>query len=92
MELSLISQYRTALMGIATIMILVCHSAGPISMPSIIGYPISYLNIGVDIFLFLSGMGMYYSLKKRMTRLLSGADIQAWSKRFKYRLREYWGG
>ncbi|MBD5391377.1 acyltransferase [bacterium] len=64
MELSLISKHRTALMGIAALMILICHSAGKVIMPSHLGYAISYLNIGVDIFLFLSGMGIYYSLNK----------------------------
>ena len=62
MDLFLISKHRTALMGIAAIMILLCHSAPRISMPPAIAYPLSFLNIGVDIFLFLSGMGIYYSL------------------------------
>ena len=64
MQLSGISKHRTALMGIAAIMILLCHSARRISMPSAIAYPLSFLNIGVDIFLFLSGMGIYHSLEK----------------------------
>lgn len=77
MEFFGISKHRTALMGIAAIMILLCHSARRISMPSAIAYPLSFLNIGVDIFLFLSGMGIYYSLSylKRTTSVCGGGRI-----------------
>lgn len=64
MELSIISKHRTALMGIATLMILITHSSPHISMSPFWSYLISYNNIGVDIFLFLSGMGINYSLHK----------------------------
>ena len=60
-----LSRYRTELMGIATIMILLCH-AQPfgVHLPTILNKIFTYGNQGVDIFLFLSGMGLYYSLEK----------------------------
>src|SRR5574344_547631 len=56
-----ISRYRTELMGFAIIWVILFHSG--ISIPILrnlcsIGYG------GVDIFLFLSGFGLYFSFKK----------------------------
>lgn len=59
-----ISRYRTELMGFSAILILFCHSIAYIKMPQVLYYAISFGNIGVDIFLFLSGMGMWYSFSK----------------------------
>ena len=65
-DLSLISRFRTQLMGIATIMIIACHApASNVLMPSSIAKLLSLGNWGVDIFLFLSGVVVYYSLRKR---------------------------
>lgn len=74
MDLLIISKNRTALMGISAVMILICHSALRISMPALIAYPISYFNIGVDIFLLLSGMSMYYSLDRLYNREVNQKD------------------
>lgn len=61
-----ISKHRTAMMGIATFMIIMCHApASGVMMPSFLGYLLGLGNCGVDIFLFLSGFGCYYSLFKR---------------------------
>lgn len=59
-----LSKYRTELMGLSALLILFCHSIAYIELPRNIHYMISFGNIGVDLFLFLSGMGMWYSLTK----------------------------
>ena len=63
-NLSLLSKYRTELMGISALLILICHSVAYISMPNFMKYTLSLGNIGVDLFLFISGMGLWYSLEK----------------------------
>ena len=63
-QLSKISEYRTELMGMSAMLILICHSVAYIEMPRILHYVLSLGNIGVDLFLFLSGMGMWFSLTK----------------------------
>ena len=61
-----ISKYRSSLMGIATLMIIMCHApASNVLLPSALGRIMTVGNYGVDIFLFLSGLGCYYSLSKR---------------------------
>lgn len=65
-QLSKISEYRTELMGMSAILILICHSVAYIEMPRILHYVLSLGNIGVDLFLFLSGMGMWFSLTKSL--------------------------
>ena len=63
-----ISNSRSFLFGIATLMILFFHST--IEIPGsnwflkIIGFIKQFGNTGVDIFLFLSAVGLYFSLKK----------------------------
>lgn len=59
-----LSNYRTELMGFSALLILICHSTAYIDMPSIVVYAFSVANIGVDLFLFFSGMGMWYSLQR----------------------------
>lgn len=82
-NLKLISTYRSALMGIATICILMCHAtSNGVNVP-ILSSVLSLGQIGVLMFFFLSGIGIYYSLnstngwrdylqwyKKRFVRLL----------------------
>ena len=64
-ELEKLSKYRTPLMGIAAIMIVLCHAnLYDIQVNGIIRKMLSFGNVGVDIFLFLSGIGCYYSLDK----------------------------
>lgn len=63
LELSLLSKYRTQLMGLAMLWVMLCHSqlATGITIIDIIlrcGYG------GVDIFLLLSGVGLFFSLNK----------------------------
>lgn len=62
-NLNLISKYRAELMGGSTLLILICHAAGnDVLMPKWLMYVVAQAQLGVDIFLFLSGMGLYYSL------------------------------
>ena len=69
-KLSVISKYRSQLMGIAAIFILLCHTklkfteGGTLySLNRVFIYYI--MQFGVDIFLILSGLGCFYSLKKQ---------------------------
>ena len=62
-----VSKYRTELMGIAIILIMLSYSNVVIPVSALSnGYNTvkSIAQGGVDIFLFLSGLGCYYSLKK----------------------------
>ena len=64
-DLSLLSKYRTELMGFSAIGIIMCHACGNnVAMPSVLWQICSLGQIGVSIFFLLSGMGMYYSLLK----------------------------
>lgn len=64
-DLSLISKYRTQLMGLAALMVILCHApVYGVVMPHILQNIVGRLNLGVDIFLLLSGVGCYYSLSK----------------------------
>lgn len=64
-NLNLISKYRAELMGVSTLLILICHAAGnDVLMPRWLMYLVAQGQVGVDIFLFLSGMGLYYSLNQ----------------------------
>lgn len=59
-----ISLYRSALMGVATIWIMLLHGYELykyISIPLISTFA-KRGNVGVDIFLFLSGFGLWFSL------------------------------
>lgn len=74
-DLSLLSKYRTQLMGLAAIMIVLCHIASYVdTMPNLCMRIISYGGMGVDIFLFLSGLGCYYSLSQ-------GVRLKSWYKK-----------
>lgn len=60
----LLSKYRTEIYGMATIMIMVFHSEHFIHIPGIIGQLTACLNYGVDIFLLISGICLYFSFSK----------------------------
>ncbi len=52
-------------MGVAAMMIILCHAPQyGVEVSGILRKLLVFLNIGVDIFLFLSGMGCYFSLMK----------------------------
>jgi len=80
-NINAISKYRTELMGLATILILICHAPGNgVTFHPIISRLMAFGNLGVELFLLLSGLGLYYSLeshkslgewyRKRYARLL----------------------
>lgn len=61
----LFSKYRTELYGVATIMIMIFHCQIAFTIPGIIyNTIIKNLNYGVDIFLFLSGICLFFSFSK----------------------------
>lgn len=67
MEIKLISKYRKENMGIATILIMFFHTYGVFSNPFVHilkAYTDYFFQIGVEMFLFLSGFGLYVSYKK----------------------------
>ena len=64
---SLLSKYRVELMGLAAIFIMAFHSHTAFSNGNYNAYfqtIIHQLNIGVEIFLIVSGIGLYFSLSK----------------------------
>lgn len=71
---SLLSKYRTILMGIAMLMVMFFHSTVSVEQSHTLSFIKSIGNSGVDIFLFVSGIGMYFSwtrsteIKKFLTR------------------------
>ena len=66
-DLSLVSKYRTQLMGVAAIFIILCHTSfyfgGKVQTLYSI-YVNQMMQCGVDIFLLLSGLGCYFSYAK----------------------------
>ena len=68
MKAGAISDHRNICYGIAAVMIILTHSARYVPEHFIMYKLLLYMNLGVPIFAFLSGMGIYYSLKiKRNT-------------------------
>lgn len=72
---SLISKYRTVLMGIAIILIMFCHmdvaqGHNGVQVTSI-ARTLHIFTVGVDIFMFLSGFGLYYSYKRHKQSYLA---------------------
>ena len=63
-KLGELSIFRTELMGISALLILICHLYGYVDLSVTVQYILSLGNIGVDCFLFLSGVGMWNSLLK----------------------------
>lgn len=67
-----LSTYRSEIMGISAIFIMICHSQafckdifnGRSELNVLFGNIAIQFNIGVDIFLILSGIGLYYAYEK----------------------------
>lgn len=71
LNLSVYSKYRTQIMGLAAIMIILCHIRGiEYSNFPFLEKLLWFGNYGVEIFLFVSGIGMYYSLTKENISLI----------------------
>ena len=60
----LLSKHRTELFGVAAIMIMIFHCDVFVQLPVWFSTINAHLNSGVEIFLLLSGMGLYYSYSK----------------------------
>ena len=60
----LLSKYRMELFGVAAIMIMIFHCQVLMVLPGWFSLINAHLNSGVEIFLLLSGMGLYYSFSK----------------------------
>lgn len=81
-QLGDLSKYRSSLMGISIIMILLCHARmDGAQLPDIILSILALGNWGVDIFLLLSGVGMYYSISTRHADINWGVWIYKRLKR-----------
>ena len=86
-NLNNLSHYRTHLMGVAALMIIICHApASGVLMPWWLRRIFGFGNFGVDIFLFLSGLGCSYSLAKLNVGNLALGGAIAWYKRRLYRV------
>lgn len=80
---NVVSKYRNELFGIAALGILLVHSISIIEYPSAIRQLCSYGGTGVYIFVLLSGIGLYFSIKKSEEK--SGEDYKKadfYKKRF----------
>lgn len=70
-----ISKFRPALMGIATILIFIVHAPdNGVMMPNTLKTICALGALGVDLFLLLSGFGLWYSLN----RLFSDKLLMTW--------------
>lgn len=83
-RLLLLSKHRNAIMGFAILWVMLFHLPGHIGF-----WPFNFLKSigygGVDIFLFLSGFGLYYSMSKDNFNLK-----QYWKRRFSRIMPEFW--
>lgn len=52
-------------MGVATIMIIICHAPHYMPLSSWLSRSLSFGSVGVDVFLFLSGLGLCYSYDRK---------------------------
>lgn len=83
-QLGEISRFRSEYMGVAIIIIILFHVALPRG-DAFFGLR-RMGNIGVDIFLFLSGMGMWYAWTKHETVTPGRRFSQLWASFYKRRL------
>ena len=76
-RLNKVFEYRTEIFGFSALMIVFHHLGnrgipGSSVMPSIIRDVLSFVlakaNMGVDIFIFLSAIGLYYSMSKNSVK------------------------
>lgn len=78
-----ISKFRTPLMGIATILIFIVHAPdNGVVMPNALKTICALGSLGVDLFLLLSGFGLWYSLNRLFLdkTLMGGGKILVFCK------------
>lgn len=75
--MQLVAYFRKEIMGVCALMILVCHASTYIKMPYLLDLSLSSLEVAVDIFLMLSGLGIYFSLFN-----YNGGVLKWYKKRF----------
>lgn len=66
-DLNLINKYRKEIMGFAIIWVMCLHCYAKLTEElhiPVVAFVFSQGNLGVEIFLFLSGIGLYYSMSK----------------------------
>lgn len=65
MAINLLSKYKTELMGVSMLMIMLFHTIGGLPLPGIPGFkPFICFDFGVEFFIVLSALGCTYSLNK----------------------------
>ena len=71
-NLFILSKWRTELMGFATLCIIICHAVPfGIDMPYILSRILSFGNLGVEFFLLLSGIGVYFSIYNKKSNWIT---------------------
>lgn len=87
-NINLLSRYRACLMGASAILIILCHAPAYVDLPNCVAALLSRGGWGVDIFLFLSGLGLYHSLSSISNDV--NCSLKLWyTKRFKRLLIPY---
>lgn len=77
MDAKLLSEHRNSLFGLASIGVILVHSNAVIEWPvAIVGKLFGFGGIGVYVFAFLSGIGLFFSMKKS-----SGGDRAFYKRR-----------
>ena len=75
---SLLSKYRSEIMGASALGVILCHAVtSDVQLPQILVRLLVFFNLGVDVFLFVSGFGMYFS----MNRVCDKKDVILWYKK-----------
>ena len=70
MNKSNLTEYRAELMGIAAIGVLLTHSGSFVNWNGIMKHIVIYGGLGVYFFMFLSAIGLFYSISSRGGTLL----------------------
>ena len=71
-----ISHYRTKLMGVATLLVILgLFVANGVVMPGWMESLCGLASVGVDIFLLVSGLGLWYSLRESDSIDLGGGYL-----------------
>lgn len=94
MNSRLLSQHRTELFGLSTIGILIVHSndviqAGGGALTAIVRKLFAFGGVSVYVFVFLSGIGLYFSISAMSTSLDRNEILQFYKRRLSRLLMPY---